>query len=118
MDHREGPFADVSEFQDMTGIKVAMHKIVCPVCEGTGSHVNPAIDAHGLNADDFADDDFREGYLGGRYDVTCAMCHGRNVVDAIDFAASPEGTEDEWDAYNDAIYSDMAEREAERRMGA
>lgn len=30
--------------------------VVCPVCHGEGKTMNPNIDAHGLTAEDFADD--------------------------------------------------------------
>jgi hypothetical protein len=55
--------------------------IVCPVCSGEGKTVNPNIDAHGLTADDFNEDsDFREDYMSGMYDITCAACYGKRVV--------------------------------------
>jgi hypothetical protein len=58
---------------------------VCPVCQGRGSYVNPAIDGNGLGADDFAEDpDFEESYHAGVYDITCVNCGGHKVVDAVD----------------------------------
>jgi hypothetical protein len=55
--------------------------IVCPVCNGEGTTVNPNIDAHGLTAEDFYEDpDFAEDYMSGVYDITCAACHGNRVV--------------------------------------
>jgi len=58
---------------------------VCPTCKGSGTHVNPAIDAHGITRDEFDDDsDFEEDYLNGRYDVTCHECKGKNVVQVVD----------------------------------
>lgn len=58
---------------------------VCGHCRGKGTHCNPAIDGNGLTAEDFAEDpDFQEGYLEGRYDVTCEECHGERVVPEID----------------------------------
>ena len=59
--------------------------IVCPRCNGSGSHVNPAIDGHGLSSEDFAEDpDFEEAYFSGRYDVRCEECHGNNVIEIVD----------------------------------
>src|SRR5262245_37322369 len=56
---------------------------VCPVCEGEGKTVNPAIDCHGLTREDFADDpDFAEDYRRGAYDITCRGCKGLRVVTA------------------------------------
>jgi hypothetical protein len=55
--------------------------IICPVCEGEGKTVNPNIDANGLTAEDFNEDpDFREDYMSGVYDITCAACGGQRVI--------------------------------------
>jgi hypothetical protein len=55
--------------------------MVCPVCNGNGTTVNPAIDCNGLTAADFAEDpDFAEGYWSGMYDVTCRACNGLRVI--------------------------------------
>lgn len=66
--------------------------VVCPVCAGKGSHVNPAIDGHGLTAEDFDQDpDFAEDYAAGVYDQTCNKCLGRTTVRAVDLdRLSPE----------------------------
>lgn len=46
---------------------------VCSTCDGRGQYVNPAIDEHGITADEFAEDpDFAEDYHRGTFDVTCA----------------------------------------------
>ena len=58
---------------------------VCPTCDGRGSYVNPAIDEHGISAEEMHDDpDFAESYFSGAYDVTCAECLGKNVIETID----------------------------------
>ena len=50
--------------------------IICPACEGDGSHVNPNIDAGGIPAQQFAEDpQFAEEYFGGLYDVACQVCN-------------------------------------------
>ena len=54
---------------------------VCPVCQGDGKTVNPAIDCHGLTAEDFREDpDFAESYREGLYDIPCRACNGKRVV--------------------------------------
>lgn len=64
------------------------HFEVCTRCQGTGSHVNPAIDGNGLTREDFDNDpDFRDDYFAGVYDVVCEECGGRRVVPVIDRAA-------------------------------
>lgn len=60
-------------------------RVVCPRCDGSGKHVNEAIDGHGLTSEDFAEDpDFAESYFSGVYDVTCETCNGNNVIDEVD----------------------------------
>lgn len=56
---------------------------VCSRCEGNGTHTNPSVDGHGITSDEWAqewDEDSREGYLTGRYDVTCEVCNGDRVM--------------------------------------
>lgn len=60
---------------------------VCSRCEGRGTHVNPAVDGNGITAEEWAndyDDDTREAYMSGRYDIQCEECQGANVVPAVD----------------------------------
>jgi len=59
---------------------------VCSKCEGTGTHVNPAVDGHGLNLSEM-DPDFQESYFRGDYDVKCSECHGERVVLEVDVRA-------------------------------
>lgn len=54
---------------------------ICPACHGNGSHVNPAIDAGGISAADFADDpDFADAYMSGLYDQPCGKCNGSGKI--------------------------------------
>lgn len=58
---------------------------VCHICNGEGKHVNPAIDAGGLSAEDFAEDpDLAENYFSGAYDVPCNGCGGMRVQKVVD----------------------------------
>ena len=58
---------------------------LCTMCDGDGHVVNPSIDAGGLSDDDFyADPEFYDDYMGGRYDVTCPECNGQRVIGALD----------------------------------
>lgn len=72
-----------------SGVERALYlpckNVVCYRCDGTGAHVNPAIDGHGLTQEDFDQDpDFKEGYFSGRYDVRCEVCGGQNVISVVD----------------------------------
>lgn len=46
---------------------------VCDGCRGKGTHVNRNIDGNGITAGEWAewDEDDRETYMSGGYDVTC-----------------------------------------------
>jgi hypothetical protein len=56
---------------------------VCPVCDGEGTYVNPAIDSHGLSSEELEEDpEFAERYFAGGFDVRCKCCDGRRVVTA------------------------------------
>ena len=117
MDYREGPMVPVREFCEIHELRLPLKKEVCPVCEGHGTHVNPAIDSHGISSEEFWDDpDFEEGYFSGRYDVRCNRCQGLRVVDTIDFENCPPGTEDLWNEYQNDVYEHRAEMAAEMRM--
>lgn len=60
---------------------------VCDLCEGRGKYVNPSIDAHGISAEEFAEDpDFAEEYFRGSYDVPCGQCKGQRVMAVADVA--------------------------------
>ncbi len=67
---------------------------VCHRCEGRGNHVNPSIDGNGITSSERAewDEDDRETYLAGGYDVTCEACAGRNVVLVVDEDAIEHGS--------------------------
>jgi hypothetical protein len=55
--------------------------IVCTVCEGRGTTVDPSIDANGLTREDFDEDpDFAEDYRSGAFDIECRACNGLRVV--------------------------------------
>jgi len=99
---------------------------VCPDCDGHGTHVNPAIDGHGISNEEFAEDpDFRESYYRGDYDVRCEVCKGLRVMPVVDRAgADPEDLKLYDECHEVAIENKRFEREsrmerdAERRMGA
>jgi len=59
-------------------------KIRCDKCGGQGhssSHVEP--DGGGFTANEWSemDDDFREGYMSGRYDKRCSECNGNGKIE-------------------------------------
>ena len=56
---------------------------VCPRCSGTGKHDHPAF-SNGITGEEFNgpdwDDESRESYIRGDYDVACSECQGERVV--------------------------------------
>lgn len=67
---------------------------VCPICDGEGSYVNPAIDSDGLTSDDLADAEFATAYFAGLYDKPCSCCQGRRVVTEAEFVAYGDRLDD------------------------
>lgn len=97
---------------------------VCGTCNGEGRHVDPAIDGHGISAEEWAndwDEDEREAYRNGAYDVTCEECGGEKIVTILDEDRAEIECPELLKAYleyQEDCRRDAAERAAERRMGA
>lgn len=94
---------------------------VCPRCRGAGSHVNPAIDGHGITMDEWENEwspDEQDTYLSGGYDVTCYECKGLRVVKVVDEAACDPQLLKAYHRHlrEEAEYQRMCEME--RRYGA
>jgi predicted methyltransferase len=100
---------------------------VCSFCEGTGFHLTRSIGEHAYSMEEFYEafdePEDREEYFrrGGRYDVECETCHGKNVVLCVDEKACRSDEEKallkKYYQKLEDIADDNAEREAERRMG-
>jgi hypothetical protein len=74
---------------------------VCDLCRGTGSVVNPSMDAGGLTEEDFdRDPDFREEYFSGMHDITCPQCRGKRVIPVVNEAGM---SKEQKVAYNEYI---------------
>ena len=76
----------VLETEDEEGLEIEIvvkaHAEVCTDCNGKGKTDHPAF-ANGITSEEWEhdwDEDSREGYLEGRYDVTCTSCKGKRVV--------------------------------------
>ncbi len=66
----------------------------CSVCNGTGGHVDPAIDANGITAEQQGDIEFMDQYMSGAYDVVCNNCGGAGEVEADNIAQLNQAAED------------------------
>jgi hypothetical protein len=96
-------------------------KEVCPECHGEGQHCNRAIDGNGItqsDREDWADDDFMDGYMRGDYDVPCQECHGRNVIDVVDENATDPAALEAWNDWIQSYYETESVYAMERAMGA
>jgi len=86
--------------------------VVCELCGGTGKHVDPGIDSHGLSREDFNEDpDFADAYFSGQYDVTCYECKGKRVVPELDDCAQAEAFWEQQAMHAQCIRDDQYERE-------
>lgn len=122
---------DGGVYLDAVDVTVAITMCTCPVCDGRGTYVNPAIDAGGLTDEDlreFDDDDggyeedddgnvvrWGNSYLDGAYDRVCNACGGEKVYPEIDREKTPAwalALADEWQNQRDDI---ARERESDRR---
>ena len=74
------------------GIQVQATKIVCPNCNGTGSHFRADLDENLMvqSIQEDGDEDSWEAYRGGAFDQVCTECNGNNVVDSLDYSTVPE----------------------------
>ena len=103
--------------------RVEMVRVICPLCNGNGKHVNPSIDSNGITGEEMRemDEDFREDYMSGVFDVICARCKGERWVLKVNREHSDEASVAAWDRNLKEEYDFVAmceaEREAERRAG-
>ena len=94
--------------------------VVCSRCRGEGKHDHPAF-SNGITAEEWDrdwDENSREMYVSGSYDVPCEECKGRRVVLEPTWWENPS---EELGRFQDQLH-DWSEFEiqcaAERRMGA
>lgn len=102
-------------------IRLPAVAVVCDRCNGEGTHVNPAIDGHGLTweeIDELGGDEFMDDYLGGVYDVSCEECNGERIIWNPDTSRANPDDLKLWEEHLQEEYEYRAMVEAERRMGA
>lgn len=82
-----GDNTNIDDGDDDIKITLPAKYEVCGTCSGKGSYVNPSIDSHGITEDEWAnewDDDARNDYLTGAFDVMCNACAGKRVIPVVD----------------------------------
>jgi len=105
---------------DRESMKMPGRWAICSRCDGHGKHVHPAIDGNGITSSEWAewDDEEREMYFGGGYDVGCEeKCNdGKQwVVDEEALDNSQKAAYEIWCMEKD---EEARERYAEMRMRA
>ena len=107
----------------LSGESMPSDIVVCPRCNGRGRHVNPSIDGDGFTGEEWAemDEDFKESYWNGNFDVICSVCNGLRITAKI---ATDRLNAEQWELLyeqerNEADMADMiATQKAEMAMGA
>lgn len=107
---------DEEDYEAEKELKLPARLEVCDLCEGSGSVVDPNIDAGGLSRDDFDEDPgFEEDYHSGRFNITCPQCRGKNVVPVIDYERLSVEQKKEFDEYQDDLEEAARDAEADRK---
>lgn len=93
---------------------------VCSRCHGHGTHDHPAF-SNGITASEWYgpdwDDESRETYMSGGYDVTCTRCKGERVELVPDEARLTKWQVAVLGLHFVGVRRDEAERESEERWG-
>lgn len=98
-------------------VELPAKRIVCPVCEGSGSVLAPGLRGVAFSAEEMDEDpDFREGYFRGDYDVCCDECNGDNVVVVVDLEQLSDKMAERYWRYQDQKSQDDAEAAWERQF--
>ncbi len=94
--------------------------VVCGRCDGRGTHDHEAF-SNGITSSEWDgpdwDEESREAYMRGAYDVRCTECEGKRVQLVPDEARAPTGFMEIYGKALDDDYRGRLEREHERRMG-
>jgi excinuclease UvrABC ATPase subunit len=93
---------------------------ICHRCDGNGTHDHPAF-SNGITSSEWEqdwDEEEREHYLRGAYDVQCEKCHGSGKVLEVDRDRVNPRLLVLYDNYQDQVRIMRFEVETERRMGA
>lgn len=90
--------------------------VVCATCCGEGSHVNRNIDGNGITSSEWAewDDEEKDHYMRGDYDVPCEECHGQRVTLEIDESVFTAEDRRVFELYEERQQSEAESRACER----
>jgi len=113
---------DVLYYEDEEEVTLSLpaKMVVCSDCRGLGFVLCEGMRGHAYSQEEFEeafwDDEDREAYMtrGGKYDVICPTCKGKNVIPVIDASCIPSHLQKEYKKY--LAYkreSDRSDREYE-----
>lgn len=93
---------------------------ICQRCKGNGSHTNPSIDGNGITSDEWNgpdwDDEEKEMYLSGGYDIACeANCTNGKVLEVDEELCKLEPLKSLLEAYDEQEDERARDRAADRR---
>jgi DnaJ-class molecular chaperone len=102
-------------------IDLPAHWVVCSACQGSGvtvAHVE--CDGGGFTSSEWAeqDDDFREGYMSGRYDRPCPTCKGERVVAKADPRRMTPEQKKHWNVWRESLIENDRAWQSEARLRA
>lgn len=110
----------ILEDEDGLEVEIPSRFDVCDRCRGKGVHDHPAF-SNGITADEWNgpdwDDDSRETYMSGGYDVTCEECGGLRVVLVADEERMTDEQRRLWEQHCEWEYQDRMERRNQERFG-
>lgn len=92
---------------------------ICECCNGNGRMENPAF-SDGISGEEWANEweqDEREAYLSGAYDVRCDECEGTGKVKAPVLSSLNSEDRENYEQYLEDKYQCERESAAERRWG-
>jgi hypothetical protein len=76
-------FTEEDDEGEETVTRIPAEFEICYECRGEGRHTNRNIDGNGITASEWAEDwdeESRETYLSGGYDVDCEVCDGSGKI--------------------------------------
>jgi hypothetical protein len=108
-------------FDEESDMEIALPTMneICHRCDGEGVHTNPSIDGNGISTDDeiWQDEDFRDDYMTGAYDILCEICGGNKVIKVVDRDRCDPAKLAQFDREQEEIWAMDAMDAAERAAG-
>lgn len=101
-------------------IALPAHYEICSRCKGEGTHTNPSIDGNGITSEEWNgpdwDDEEREMYMSGGYDVACeAGCSNGKVLVVDEALCKDEPLKTHLEAYNEREDANARSEAEDRR---